>query len=101
MHNRNAFDKRLTLLRLELIAGHRSNYAEKDRAVVWASVSEPSVTARMNALSVGEEISYSAVMWRGEFRDFTHAELDGVRYRITQTGGTDNPLKIRLLLARG
>ena len=40
-------------------------------------------------------------MWRREFRDFTHAEYGGVRYRIAQTGSAANSLHIKLTLERG
>lgn len=97
----NAFNRRLTLLELKSDTGHRNSFTELSRADVWAAVSEPGVTTKMTALAAGVEVEYSVVMWRSEFKGFTHAELDGVRYKITQTGGTESPLKIRLLLQRG
>lgn len=97
----DAFNKKITLLRLKAKTGHGGDSTEEARAAVWANVSEPGVTTKMTALSAGVDISYSVIMWRREFRDYTHAELENKRYRITETGGTNNPLTIRLLLERG
>ena len=40
-------------------------------------------------------------MWRREYKDHTHAEYGGVRYKITAAGAAANQLHIRLSLARG
>lgn len=101
MRKNNAFNKRITLLRLTPQTGHGNSQTEAARAEVWADVSEPGVTTKMTALSVGSNVHYSVIMWRNEYKDYTHAEYGGKRYRITTTGGTDNPLKIKLLLERG
>lgn len=74
---------------------------EMARAVVWADVSEPGVTTKFAALQAGQDVQFSVVMWRIEFKDFTHCEIDGVRYKIVKTGAAKSPLHIKLLLERG
>lgn len=95
-----AFNKRITLLTLEPAEG-RGEPAEKARAAVWADVSDIGVTTKLTALSAGEEVSFSVIMWRAEYKGYTHAEYGGVRYKIAETGAAANPLHIKLLLERG
>ncbi len=95
-----AFNKRITLLTLEPAEG-RGKPAEKARASVWADVSDIGVTTKLTALSAGEEVSFLVIMWRAEYKGYTHAEYGGIRYKIVETGAAANPLHIRLLLERG
>lgn len=96
----NAFNKRLTLLTLEYPAG-RGEPQITSSATVWAYVSEAGTVTKMQALAVGIDISYTAVMWRGEYKGYTHAEYGGVRYKIVSTGAAENDLHIKLSLERG
>lgn len=95
----NAFNKRITLL--ELAPASRGEPQEKARAVVWADVSDVGAVTKFTALSAGQSLSLTAVMWRREFCGFTHAEYGGRRYKIVQTGSAANPLHIKLFLERG
>ena len=97
---RNSFGKRLTLLTLNAATG-RQMPEVTDTATVWADISEPGVTTKLTALSAGQEISLTARMWRSEYMGYTHAEYGGRRYKIVETGSTENPLHIKLLLSRG
>lgn len=94
-----AFNKRLTLLNLEYPAG-RGEPKIASQATVWANVSEPGTVTKMQAHAVGVDVSYVAVMWRNEFKGFTHAEYGGVRYKIASTGAAENSLHIKLTLER-
>lgn len=94
------FDRRITLL--ALTPGSRAEKPlETARAIVWADVSEPGVTVKFAALQAGQDVQFSVVMWRREFKGFTHCEIDGVRYKIVHTGAAKNDLHIKLLLERG
>lgn len=95
-----SFNKRITLLTLKPAQG-RGEPTETARAIVWADVSDIGVTTKMTALSAGAEVSFSVIMWRKEFKDYTHCDVDGIRYKIVETGAAANPLHIRLLLNRG
>lgn len=124
-----AFDRKITLLELKP-QSRVEKPLETARAVVWANVSEPGVTTKFAALQAGQSIQFSVVMWRREFyagaascarveqvrpcfgnslsdivsrefKGFTHCEIDGVRYKIAQTGAAKNALHIKLLLERG
>ena len=94
------FNKKITLLTLEPQSG-AGDYKETARATVWADISDVGVTTKLSGLSVGQDISFSAVMWRKEHKDYTHAIYDGVMYKIVETGSAKNPLHIKLLLERG
>lgn len=94
------FNRRLTLLTLVYPPG-RAAPEVTDQATVWADVSEPGTVTKFQGLAAGVDVSLTAVMWRREFRNFTHAEYQGVRYRIISTGAAANPLHIKLSLGRG
>ena len=94
------FNKRLTLLTLRYPTGHREPDIT-DSAEVWADVSDVGTVTKLEAMAAGINAELTAVMWRREFRDFTHAEYGGVRYRIVQTGSAANTLHIKLTLERG
>ncbi len=93
------FNKKLTLLTLR--SPPRGEPEETARADVWADVSEPGTVTKYEAMAAGMNISLAAVMWRREYAGYTHAEYNGVRYRIAQTGAAANDLHIRLSLERG
>lgn len=117
-----AFDRKITLLELKP-QSRVEKPLETARAVVWANVSEPGVTVKFAALQAGQSVQLSVIMWRREFyagaasvprfgnslsdivsrefKNFTHCEVDGVRYKIVQTGAAKNALHIKLLLERG
>lgn len=94
------FNKRLTLITLVPQSG-RAEPAEESRVTVWADVAEAGTVTRLQGMAVGLNISLTAVMWRQEFKDYTHAEYDGVRYRIAATGSAMNKQYIKLSLERG
>ncbi len=97
---KTAFNKRIALLALKPSEG-RGEPAEIARATVWADISDIGVATKLTALSAGEEVSFSVIMWRAEYKGYTHAEYGGVRYKIVETGAAANPLHIKLLLKRG
>ena len=94
------FNKRLTLLTLEYPTGCGEPKAT-DSSEVLADVSEPGTVTKFQGLAAGYDISLTAVMWRREYKNYTHAEYQGVRYKISATGATANQLHIKLLLTRG
>lgn len=97
---KHAFNRKITLLTLTPQSGF-SEPAETARAVVWADVSEPGVTTKFAALQAGQTVSLTVIMWRKEFKNYSHCEIDGVRYKIIETGAARNSLHIKLMLERG
>lgn len=93
------FNRKITLLALEPRSGF-AEPAETARAAVWADVSDVGATTKLSALQAGQTVTLAVIMWRKEFRDYTHCEVDGVRYKIAQTGAARNNLHIKLLLER-
>lgn len=100
MRNESAFNDRLTLIKLKSSTG-REEPVLVSSATVWARVSDVGVTTKYAALAAGQNVSLSAVMRRAEFADYTHAEYNGVRYKIVSTGAAANTLHIKLMLERG
>lgn len=94
------FNRKITLLTLEPQKGYREP-AEIARATVWANVSDVGSTTKLAALQAGQTVSLAVTMWRREFRDYSHAEVDGTRYKIVETGSAKSDLHIKLLLERG
>lgn len=94
------FNKKLTLLTLEYPPG-RGEPIITDSAEVWADISEPGTVTKFQGLAAGYDISLTAVMWRGEYKNYTHAKYQGVRYKISATGAAANQLHIKLSLTRG
>lgn len=97
---KHAFNQKITLLKLKP-QSRVEKPLETARAVVWADVSEPGVTTKFAAMQAGQDVQFSVLMWRREFKGFTHCEIDGVRYKIVKTGAAANSLHIKLLLERG
>lgn len=94
------FNRKITLLTLEPQNG-RSEPAEIARATVWANVSDVGSTTKLAALQAGQTVSLAVTMWRKEYRDYSHAEVDGTRFKIVETGSAKSDLHIKLLLERG
>lgn len=94
------FNHKITLLAFAPQSGFKEPL-ETARATAWADVSEVGATTKFAALQAGQSVLLSVVMWRKEFRGFTHCEVDGVRYKIVETGAARNALHIKLLLERG
>lgn len=97
---KTAFNRKITLFEFTPQSGF-SEPIETARANVWADVSEPGATIKFAALQTGQTVSLSVVMWRCEFKNYTHCEVDGVRYKIVETGAARKPRHIKLLLERG
>ena len=94
------FNRKITLLTLEPQSGC-TEPAEVARATVWANISDVGSTTKFAALQAGQTVSLAVTMWRREFRDYSHAEIDGARYKIVETGAAKSDLHIKLLLERG
>ena len=94
-----AFNRRITLLELAPQTGF-AEPLETARAEVWADVSEVGVTTKFAALQAGQTVTLAVVMYRREFKGYTHCEIGGVRYKIVETGAARNELHIKLLLER-
>ena len=94
------FYRKITLLTLEPQNGY-SEPAEIARATAWANISDVGATTKLAALQAGQAVSLAVVMWRKEFRDYTHCEVDGTRYKIVEAGAAKIDLHIKLLLERG
>ncbi len=96
---KTTFNRKITLL--TLVSQSRGEPRETARATVWADVSEVGVTTKFAALGAGQSVSISVIMWKNEFKNYSHCELDGVRYKIVETGPAKNSLHIKWLLERG
>lgn len=96
---RIAFNRKITLLELASQTG-LAEPKEISRAEVWADISEVGATTKFAALQAGQTVTLAVVMYRREFKGYTHCEIGGVRYKIVETGAARNELHIKLLLER-
>ena len=96
---KTAFNRKITLLELEPQTG-LAEPREISRAEVWADVSEVGATTKFAALSAGQTVTLTVVMYRREFKGYTHCEAGGIRYKIAETGAAKSDLHIKLLLER-
>lgn len=96
---KHAFNRKITLLTLTPQSGF-SEPVETAQAVVWADVSEPGVTTKFAALQAGQTVSLAVIMWRREFKNYSHCEINGERYKIIETGAARNDLHVKLMLER-
>ena len=100
----SAFNKKIRLLALEPAPGVSEPKIIDSAAMATnatMTISDVGTVTKLEAMAAGINAELTAVMWRREFRDFTHAEYGGVRYRIVQTGSAANTLHIKLTLERG
>lgn len=97
---KHAFNRKITLLAIEPQSGFNEP-RETARTAVWANVSDVGATTKFAAMQTGAVLTVSVTMWRREFHDYTHCEIDGERYKIVQTGSAKNDLHIKLLLEKG
>jgi Tfp pilus assembly protein PilX len=74
---------------------------EATSRTVYADVDYASITAQVNAKSVGMSVSHQVIMSRYDYEEETHAEVDNKLYKIMSVGKAKNPDKIRILLSRG
>lgn len=98
---RVAFTKNITLVRISREYGHGGTEAVTS-ATVRGSVSMPSLSLRTNLESVGRSIDFTAQVWRRDFEKaaYTHAEYNGVRYRIDNVSTGISDLIVKLSLTR-
>ncbi len=94
------FNKKIRLLTLTPVPG-LAEPEITDSAEVWADVSDIGTVTKLEAMAAGVNAELTALMWRREYRDYTHVEYGGSRYRIVQTGSAANTLHIKLTLERG
>ena len=72
----------------------------QNEKTVWAEVGNIGVTTKFSAMSAGKEAEMQLIVWRSEYGGQTHVEVNGTLYKITETGATDNDLRVKLLLGR-
>lgn len=72
----------------------------QNEKTVWAEVGNIGVTTKFSAMAAGKEAELQLIIWRSEYGGQTHAEVNGVVFKITETGAADNDLRVKLLLGR-
>lgn len=96
-----AFDKKVTLQILKKKTGSSGGYDIIATADVWCDYDDIGSMVAFSALAAGVTVTKQITMWKNEFKDYTHAIVDGVQYKVNQTAKTKNPLHFKLLLVRG
>lgn len=91
--------KKIKLLTL-LPQNGSAELVKQNEKLIWAEVNNIGVTTKFSAMSAGKEAELQLIVWGSEYNGQTHAEVNGVTYKITETGATDNGLRLKLLLGR-
>lgn len=91
--------KKIKLLTL-LPKNGSAELVKQNEKLIWAEIGNIGVTTKFAAMSAGKEAELQLVVWGSEYNGQTHAEINGIIYKITETGTTDNGLRIKLLLGR-
>lgn len=94
------FNKKITLLKIQQGKGTDGRLAT-EQAVVWAKVEDVGITTKFSAETANRRAELSVTMWRSEYHNYTHCDIDGIRYAIETTGRAGNDLHIKLILAKG
>lgn len=96
------FDKKIRLIKLKRQNGS-GGYTEEASRTIWANVRDIGVTVKYSAVAAGREAEIQVICHRAEYNsdNFTHAEYDGMIYRIESTGASDTKMHIKLILAKG
>lgn len=95
------FNKKITLQNQKKKTGSSGGYDIVATADIWCEYVDVGSMVAFSALSAGITVTKQATMWRSEFKDYTHAIIDGVQYKIAQTARAKNDLHIKLLVSRG
>ena len=95
------FNKKIKLQTLKKKTGSAGGYDIIASADAWCEFTDIGSTIIFQALSAGITVTKQAIMWRKEFKSYTHAIIDGVQYKIEQTARADSDLHIKLVLSRG
>lgn len=91
--------KKIKLLTLTPQNGS-AELVRQNEKTVWAEVGNIGVTTKFSAMAAGKEAELQLIIWRSEYGGQTHVEVNGVVYKITETGAADNNLRVKLLLGR-
>ncbi len=99
MKRKHAKNKKIDMLVVS--SSPRGEPVEQARVRVWADVFDAGAVTKFTAMQAGQIVSLCAVIYRAEFRGYTHCEVDGIRYKIIEHGAAESPLDIKLILERG
>lgn len=95
-----AFKSRIRLF--TVINGKGSEPSEEQgNKIVWADVNDIGVTTKYSAEAAGYSAELQVLMYRREYSGQTHAEYNGIKYKISSSGRAENDLHIKLILSRG
>jgi len=73
---------------------------ESEKRTVWADVYHTGIRTQASMMSVGKKIEHTVEVWKESYKNETHAEYDGVKYKIeTALPGRDK-YRLKLLLSR-
>jgi len=102
-----AFNKKINLLCIVPAPGNKPPVV-KSSATVWAEYDDLGVTTKLSAGAANTKADLQVVMYRREFESaqkreaaYTHVEVNGVRYKIQESGKAKNDLHIKLILSKG
>ena len=99
---KTAFNKKLTLVRVVTGYGHGGD-TDLVTKTVKAHVTVPTVSTSARLEAVGRRVDLFATVRRDLYKanHYTHAEYEGVRYRIAADNAAEKEMFVRLSLSKG
>lgn len=99
---RTVFNKKLTLVRVVTGYGHGGD-TDLVTKTVMAHVTAPTVSTSARLEAFGRRVDLFATVRRDLYKanHYTHAEYEGVRYRIAADNAAEKEMFVRLSLSKG
>lgn len=99
---KTAFNKKITLVRAATGYGHGGD-TDIAAKTVKAHVTVPTVSTSARLEAVGRRVDLFATVRRDLYKTnkYTHAEFEGVRYRISSDNAAEKEMFVRLSLSKG
>lgn len=73
---------------------------ESEKRTVWADVYLTGIRTQASMMSAGKTTEYTAEVWKESYKNETHAEFDGEKYKIEAVLPGRDKYRLKLLLSR-
>ena len=67
---------------------------------VWANVYLAGIRTQTSMLAVNKSVEYLAEVWERSYKGESHAEYNGIKYKIESVLPAESPLMVKLALRR-
>lgn len=74
---------------------------ETKKRTIWADVYLAGIKTQASMMSVGKKTEHTAEVWKESYKNETHVEYNGIKYKIEAVLPGRDKYRIKLLLSRG